>query len=409
MHFSNCHGYIRYDEQYPMQVCTCRIPATPGFHNALLQNLLISWKFVVTHLAVAGMGAIASGALQAEEPLLSASRTVIVVTDRAEAFAGNESVGKIPSGSVLRYSEENGPWLLIPRYGGWLNREQVVGLERAVDYFTRIIQEKPTPQAFHHRGIAHMSLARYDAAIEDYTRAITQGLTDPGVFINRGVARQRTGNLTAAIEDFTRAIELDPSSARAYDNRAGALSEQGHFEAALSDSNEAIRLSPKFAEAHNNRGVTRRMMGDYEQALADYSQAIELYGEYAAAYANRGFVRKRLGDVAGAIGDYERAIELEPSSPAAYNDLSWLLATASDPVIRNGSRAVELAQRACELTRNRNADYLDTLAAALAEQGDFATAVATAQAAIDLADDAGRGAMQQRLTLYQAQQPFHED
>jgi tetratricopeptide (TPR) repeat protein len=330
------------------------------------------------------------------------------VTDSAEAFAGNESVGKIASGSVLRYSDENGPWLLIPRYGGWLSREHVVGLERAVEYFTGIIAREPTPQAFHHRGIAQMSLGRYNDAIADYTRAITQGLTDPGVFINRGVARQRLGNLKAAVEDFTRAIEIDPDSARAHDNRAGALSELGQYDASLADSDAAVRLSPRFAEAYNNRGVTRRMQGDYQQALADYSQAIELYEGYAAAFANRGYAHKQLGDLAQAVSDYEQAIELDPQAPAAYNDLAWLLATTANDSVRDADRAGELAARACELTRDRNADYLDTLAAALAARGDFPAAVARAEAALALAPVNARPPIQARLALYRSQMEYRE-
>ena len=176
MQFSNCHGYIRYDGHHPMQVCTSGFPATQGFCNVMPKNTLKSGNIVFTVFAVAIVAlVIAATPSQAAESSLSATRTVIVVTDQAEAFAGNESVGKIPSGSVLRFSEENGPWLLIPRYGGWLNREHVVALERSVEYFTGLIAEKPTPQAYHHRGIAHMSQAQYDTAIADYTRAITQG------------------------------------------------------------------------------------------------------------------------------------------------------------------------------------------------------------------------------------------
>jgi tetratricopeptide (TPR) repeat protein len=309
---------------------------------------------------------------------------------------------------VLRYSEENGPWLLIPRYGGWLNREHVVALERSVGYFTDVIKREPAPQAFHHRGIAQMSMGAYEAAIADFTLAATKGLKDPGVYINRGVAQQRLGRLDAAVEDFSLAIQLDPKSARAYDNRAGVLAELKRFDESLKDSDAALQISPKFAEAYNNRGVTHRMKGEDQLALADYTQAIELYEGYAAAYANRGYIHKRLGDPASAITDYEKSIELDANGAGALNDLAWLLATSPDDSIRNGERAVELATKACELARNRNADYLDTLAAALAAQGDFAGAAAKAQAAIELAPEAARGAIQQRLALYQQQQPYRE-
>lgn len=408
MYYSDCHGYIRYDDSDPFQVCRSQIGRSLTFPPEIVRKPLNSSHFAPLATLVLACGAFSSAPAQSAEPPLSASRTVIVVTDHAEAFAGNESVGKIPSGSVLRYSEENGRWLMIPRYGGWLDRESVVALERAVEYFNGIIASKPTPQAFHHRGIAQMSLGAYEAAIADFTRAATEGLRDPGVYINRGVARQRQGQLQPAVEDFTRAIELDPKSARAYDNRAGALAELQKYDASIADSNAALQISPKFAEAYNNRGVTWRMKGDYQQALADYTQAIELYPRYAAAFANRGYVQKRLGDLPKAIVDYERSIELDPSGATAHNDLAWLLATSSDESARNGERAVELATRACELVHDRNADYLDTLAAALAEQGDFTTATAKAQAALALAPDGAKGPIQERLKLYEAQQPYRE-
>lgn len=353
--------------------------------------------------------ALAAAAARAEEPALSASRTVIVVTDSAEALAGTESLGRIPPGSVLRYSDENGPWLLIPRYQGWLNREHVVALERAVPFFNDIIARTPVPQAFHHRGIAHLSLGDYNAAIADFTRAITEGLSDPGVYVNRGVARQRRGDHQAAIEDFTRAIQLDPNNARAYDNRAGALAELNRLDASLADSNEAIRISPRFAEAYNNRGVTWRLKGDYQRAFEDYSRAIELFEGYSAAYANRGYVHKQLGDAASAIADYEQAIALDPLAPGAFNDLAWLLATSRDDDVRDGMRAVELAERACQLTRNQNADCLDTLAAALAEQGDFAAAVAKAREAAALTPEDLRPVIERRLARYASQQPWREE
>jgi len=65
---------------------------------------------------------------------------------------------------------------------------------------------------------------------------------------------------------------------------------------------------------------------------------------------------------------------------------------------------VTLAERAGELTNNREAEYLDTLAVAYAAAGRFNDAIATAQKAIDLARSAGQTQMvseiETRLQLY---------
>jgi tetratricopeptide (TPR) repeat protein len=343
-----------------------------------------------------------------EEPLPSPSQTVLVVTGEAEAFAGNESVGRIPPGSVLKYSKESGQWLLIPRRKGWLDRKHVVALERAIPFLDQKIKESSEPQLFHHRGIAHAELGNLAAAQSDLEQAIRLGLKDPGVYINRGTIRQRQADVAAAIADYTQALELDPRNARAYDARAGARAELGQLEASLADSNEAVRLDPQFAEAFNNRGVTHRLQGDYAAALADYTQAIEIYAGYAAALANRGYARKQLGEFAAAIEDYEKAIRLEPDAPGAHNDLAWLLATCRDETFRDAARALELASRACELTQHANADYLDTLAAAQAAGGSFDEAAATAEKALALVAEAGKPPISERLALYRAGQAFYE-
>lgn len=350
----------------------------------------------------------AAAALAADEGPLSASRTVIIVTGKAEVFHGNESLTTVPPGSVLRYSKENGPWLLIPRHKGWLNREHVVPIELAVEHFDQIIKGQPTPQAFHHRGIAHLQLGKHAAAIKDFDRATAEGLKDPGVFINRGVAKERAGDLKGAVAEYSRAIQVDPANARAHDNRSSALAALGQLEASLADSHRAIELAPDFAEAWNNAGVTRRMQGDFDQAIENYSQAIKLFPGYPAAFANRGYARKQLGQFQAAIDDYQEAIRLDPDASQPCNDLAWLLATCRDDSFRDAKRALTNAQRACELTRFRDADCLDTLAAAYAAGGDFARAGAFAQQALELAKNDARRPIESRLALFRAGTPYVE-
>jgi len=94
----------------------------------------------------------------------------------------------------------------------------------------------------------------------------------------------------------------------------------------------------------------------------------------------------------------------------AYNARAWLRATCSDEAFRNGKLAVESATRACELTAANNASFLDTLAAACAEAGDFHAAIKWQQKAVGLlaTKDPLRPEIESRLLLYQANKQFHE-
>ena len=91
------------------------------------------------------------------------------------------------------------------------------------------------------------------------------------------------------------------------------------------------------------------------------------------------------------------------------NNAAWILATSRHDRIRNGALALHLAQRAVDQAENPGT--LDTLAAAHAENGDFARAIATqrsAIAAISLDTENLRAELAGRLAKYEAREPWRE-
>jgi len=95
--------------------------------------------------------------------------------------------------------------------------------------------------------------------------------------------------------------------------------------------------------------------------------------------------------------------------PQAHNDYAWLLATSRSEELRNGSLAVEHAERAVE--KKRTAAYLDTLAAAHAELGQFAEAIQFQQQALSLVGEqqiALTVELQKHLSTYQEAKPWRE-
>ena len=112
-----------------------------------------------------------------------------------------------------------------------------------------------------------------------------------------------------------------------------------------------------------------------------------------------------------AITHYQLALQIRPDFVEALNRLAWVLAICPQATLRNGSKAVELAQRADQLTGDGNAVVLCTLAAAYGEAGRFPEAVETAQHALKLAEAQSNAALadtlRSQLQLYQAGIPFH--
>ena len=113
-----------------------------------------------------------------------------------------------------------------------------------------------------------------------------------------------------------------------------------------------------------------------------------------------------------AIEHYNKALSLSPASTLVLNNLAWILATNQNSNLRDGARAVQLAEKASKLSGYKDAVFLDTLAAAYAEAGRFHEAWQTAQKAVELALTEGRAQLaediKKRMQLYKAGKVFYE-
>ncbi len=91
------------------------------------------------------------------------------------------------------------------------------------------------------------------------------------------------------------------------------------------------------------------------------------------------------------------------------NAAAWFLATCPDAGLRDGAAAVGLAERAVAATDRKEPNYLDTLAAAYAEVGQFEEAVALQKEAVSRTTQVRKDAFASRLKLYEAGRPYHEE
>lgn len=107
----------------------------------------------------------------------------------------------------------------------------------------------------------------------------------------------------------------------------------------------------------------------------------------------------------------DEALAESPDNDYWLNNKAWLLATCPVADCRDGQQAVELATQACELTSYGHAGYVDTLAAAYAETGDFESAVKWQEKAVELNQEGFFGSVEEfraRLDLFRNQQPYRE-
>jgi tetratricopeptide (TPR) repeat protein len=133
--------------------------------------------------------------------------------------------------------------------------------------------------------------------------------------------------------------------------------------------------------------------------------------ELAEAHNSLGSALAAKGQWAEAASHYQKALALNPEEPAFKNNVAWFWATCPQAALRNAPKAVGLAQAAVQSSGGKTADVLDTLAAAYAEAGRFAEAVASAERALAIAQaQTNRLAdeIRARLNLYQRGLPYRE-
>ena len=164
----------------------------------------------------------------------------------------------------------------------------------------------------------------------------------------------------------------------------------------LGETNQLRALYPEVA------GVGNKLV-----AAPELEKAVPTLQRVGRVYFNAAFTNEAHSLFSMVLQAYQPG--LETNAVLALNGCAWLLATCSEAGIRDGQRAVELAERAADLTRRKDSNKLDTLAAALAEAERFEEAVAVEKEAMPLLpNDQARIGYQGRLKMYQAHQAFHE-
>jgi len=226
------------------------------------------------------------------------------------------------------------------------------------------------------------------------------------------------GRVDEAVPYFQQAVRIQPTDTDGHNNLGNALLQKGLVDEAMMQFQKALALSVAQGdigerEADYNLGTALLSKGRIDEAIAHYRRAMERPGLYTAdAHGNLGLALQAKGQTRQAIAQYEKALEMKPNSVSAKTNLAWVFATSSDSSLRNGAKAIQLAEQANQLSGDSNPIVLNTLAAAYAESGRFSPALATAQRALDLATNQGNpglaAELRKEMALYRVNSSYHE-
>jgi|YNPBryunderm2012_1023409.scaffolds.fasta_scaffold07549_2 tetratricopeptide (TPR) repeat protein len=280
--------------------------------------------------------------------------------------------------------------------------------ERALADFAQAIAMDPEHAADYLLARANLYLEydQYEQCIADCTAVLERDPENALAYQTRGLAYRELQQRDAAETDFSAAIRYNPNLAVAWLARATVRLAARQYAEAAADCDAALNRAPQLVKAFEVRGTCRLHLRDYDGALRDYSEAIRLAPQSPIGFNLRAGVHYLRREYRAAIQDHLEALKRDPKNAGTFNQLGWIWSTTPDPDIRNGRQAKECATRACELTEWQEPSYLDTLAAACAECGDFTEAVRWQKKAAELAPNEAQSEYLQRVALYESGKPY---
>jgi tetratricopeptide (TPR) repeat protein len=185
-----------------------------------------------------------------------------------------------------------------------------------------------------------------------------------------------------AKRNYDAAVQLHPKNCTAYAHRGLFFFGHKQYALAAKDFDTALSLQRTVLEYAYWRGRAYSQAGRYDLALADFNQLLGLHNVYQG----------------------------DPFRAQLLNDCAWIEATCPDARYRNAKLAVGNAEIAVRMGGHRQCSYLDTLAAAYAELGDFDSAIKTQEKAMAAQTKTAKiKGGDERLALYKQHRPYRDN
>ncbi|HVU34800.1 MAG TPA: hypothetical protein VHE61_15310 [Opitutaceae bacterium] len=335
-----------------------------------------------------------------------------------------------PKGDIVLLSSPNSS-VAIGYYGefktiGTLYWENLAGTKAAAEMFSAQSDDEAR-RLLRARGVTHVAMISHENFLAEYFNLLHPDGTQEQLNHSFGVQLLVKHQAPLWLEpipytyptDLPKKVETvllfktkfySPQAEAAYD---AAMADFGanrkkEGEAKL---DQALALAPDATEFWTVKAHVRLVENDAPGALAAITKAIDHASPLQqAALCQR--EAKRFYDAhayAGAVRLYERSLQYQ-FDPTMANNAVWLMATCRDDSVRNGPAALQLAQRI--VAQQQAEPYLTGYAAALAECGRFADAIAVQTKSLSIAqagkDPTAIRSAEARLAAYRDGRPWRE-
>ncbi|MBN1804316.1 MAG: protein kinase [Sedimentisphaerales bacterium] len=342
-------------------------------------------------------------------------------------------------GQILLW-ESSAPTNIFERWNGKTAKEVVEELYSKLGYYSRVIEELHTEtnldEAVRYLALQIANSRRCDDAEKLVDELYKQYGSYDNVIDNlqtNSTFDEPTRKLALEIADSRKGIEIN-RLAKEMANEIFQMivspdRDPNIYQAIVEKAEKAYRTEPNDLGLLVSLGMTQCIAGQYENAIVTLTKAHSLepntpaiLGPLSDALYHEGRYKDAVKTLTMELEIDRRVLGEESDlTMSTLNQLAWIQATCPEAKVRDGAEAVKNATRVCEFTNWKNWGYLDTLAAAYAEIGDYNSAVKWQKEAIELlpkrlsstivnlfTGTSNKTEFEERLKLYESGKPYRK-
>ena len=280
-----------------------------------------------------------------------------------------QTLAQVPGATRVHYS-------LAMAYRGLGNAEKAkahlaqqgtVGV-RVADPLVDGLQDLITGERLYlSRGKVAFEAHRYAEAANEFRKAVAAKPDSVTARVNLGAALSQTGDLQAAAEQFEEVLRLEPGKATAHYNLGIIFALQNNPEQSIPHLRSALSVEPNDTSARFLLAQQLNKSGKAEEALSEYSRVVEANPANESALLELVILLYRKRQFKTALEGLERSHAQYPQRGRTVVLLAYVLAASPKTELRNGTRALDLAQRV--YAASSTPQYGALVALALAELG----------------------------------------
>jgi tetratricopeptide (TPR) repeat protein len=189
-------------------------------------------------------------------------------------------------------------------------------------------------------GNIYLELNRLEDAQSNFSNALASDKSSAAAYYGLGQVALSKRNYDEAVNYFRKALELAPGANRIHYSLAMAyrglgdaektklhLAQQGTVGVRVADPLiDGLQELVQGARVHLIRGRMALEAKRYAEAVTEFRQAVSASPDSVTAHANLGAALTQTGDLSGAMEQFEATLRIDPNNTTAHYNLAVLLA-----------------------------------------------------------------------------------